>query len=178
MKNFLILLLFFGPVLVACRKEKPAKSDETVAENEPQITFRQVTTLYSEDAKMKIKLKANIQFVEQNKDVVYPDGLEITMYSSITGIKTTELRADSGRFVKDAEKYLAYGNVVVRNLTDRTTLYTEEINWNRAKREITTDKAVRILTPAEQLNGIGLTSNESFSKYKIWKPTGIFQLKN
>jgi len=54
---------------------------------------------------------------------------------------------------------------------------TPELHWNEFKREIYTDKEIAIKTPTETLYGVGMTSNEEFSKYKVWQPTGSFIYK-
>ncbi len=137
------------------------------------ITFQGVKTLYSENATLKIKLEAPLQYSEQNGDVRYPDGAKVTMYDD-KGIKTTTLRADSAYYEKLPRIHTAVGNVVVMNLTQQQTLKTEILHWNQAKKEIYTDQPVRITTTTEILEGIGMTCNEDFSEYIIWKPTGVF----
>jgi len=90
---------------------------------------------------------------------------------------TTTLTADSGRLENISKLYHAYGNVEIINHEQEQKVNTPEIHWNKFKREIYTDKEIVIKTPTETLYGIGMTSNEEFSKYKIMKPTGNFIYK-
>jgi len=52
------------------------------------------------------------------------------------------------------------------------------LHWNKRTHEIYTDKKIKITTPYETLEGFGMTSNEQFSKYKVWQPTGTFLVKD
>jgi LPS export ABC transporter protein LptC len=168
-------LLIFTILFISCdkaevyEKKKPEYKGAT-------IEFKGVQTWYSEDAKLKIKIEAAQEQVFANNDVFYPKGVHISMYNA-DGMKTTDLQADTGRYDYAMQQYKGIGNVIVTNLEQRQTLYTEEIFWFQGRKEISTEKAIKIITEKEQLNGVGLTSNEEFSKYTIKKPTGIFALE-
>lgn len=175
MKKILLLSLLSVATLSACDKSEIYDKKKNEYKG-AVIEFKKVTTLYSEDAKLKIKIEADEQHVYANNDVVYPKGIQISMYNA-QGFKTTDLRADSGRYEYNIQQYVGRGNVVVTNLEQRQTLYTDELFWLQGKKEISTEKPIKILTEKEQLNGVGLVSNETFSQYTIKKPTGIFTLE-
>jgi LPS export ABC transporter protein LptC len=141
------------------------------------INFKNVTTLYSENAKLKIKIIAPKQEVFQNSDVIYPQGVSISMYNA-AGIKTTDLQADTGRYDYAQQLYKGIGHVIVTNVEQQQTLYTDELMWSQGRHEIFTEDTIKIVTRNETLNGIGLVSNEEFSKYTIKKPTGVFSLED
>jgi LPS export ABC transporter protein LptC len=174
LKMSVVVMLLLGG-MVACDKSEiyDKKKNEYKGAT---IEFETVTTKYSEDAKLKIKIEAPLQQVFANNDVFYPKGVRIGMYNA-DGIKTTDLKADTGRYEYATQKYVGIGNVVVVNMEQQQTLYTEELFWFQGRKEISTDKAIKILTPKERLEGIGLVSNEEFSKYTIRKPTGIFAIE-
>ena len=56
------------------------------------------------------------------------------------------------------------------------TLRTELLNWDESKQLIYTDQFVRITTPDEIITGTGFESNAEFTKYKISKISGTFDL--
>lgn len=180
---FFLLLLFSGATstLLPSSCSEPeiqqVNPEDTVSYTGPNVKFEQIRTLYSEEAELKIKLEGPLQLVQQNGDVLYPEGIRISMYDEY-GIKSTTLTADSGRMNKAEKTYDAFGNVEVINIKREQKVNTEELHWNQRQREIFTDKAIKIVTPTEIINGIGMTSNEQFSKYKIWKTTGIFSVEN
>ena len=135
-----------------------------------------VLTLYSDSAKVMIKLQAPLQEDYENGDMVFPKGIDIEFYEQ-GGALTSTLRANYGKQERNKDLYLVRGNVVVENLQKQEKLETEELYWNKNKAQIYTDKFVKITTPEEILMGHGLQANQDFSNYKIRKVTGIFSLK-
>ena len=142
----------------------------------PIMETANVQTLYSDSARLKIKLNAALQQQFENGDGVYPKGLNLTFLDDL-GRVTTTLRANYGRYDKETDSYLARGNVVVKNIAKNETLETEELRWSKQKQKITTDKFVKIRTADEILTGHGLEANQDFSRYRILKPSGIFSVK-
>jgi LPS export ABC transporter protein LptC len=172
----LSLLFLLSLVAIACEKE-PSLGKKKIPEYKgASVEFDSVRTIYSQSATVRIKLSGAKQIVEQSGNVWYPKGIEVNMYNE-QGLKTTNLRADSGRYEKNVRIYRAYGNVVVVNLEQQQTLYTPQLNWDQNKREISTEKEIKIVTPKELLYGVGLVSNDEFSRYTIKKPTGVFSVE-
>lgn len=134
-----------------------------------------VLTLYSDSAKVLIRLQAPMQEDYENGDVIFPDGIDVEFYEE-GGAVTSTLRANYGKQERNKDLYLVRGNVIVENLQKKEKLETEELYWNKAKAEIYTDKFVKITTPEEILMGHGLQANQDFSIYKIKKVTGAFSL--
>lgn len=163
--SLLVLLLF-----TQCKS-----SDEQALEtyDGPMVTFQNLRTLYSEDAKLKLKLESKRQRIGQDGNVFYPEGITISVYDEV-GAKTTVLNADSARYVKEKSLYTAYGSVHVHNLIEEQHLETEILYWNQRKGEIYTEEDVLIRTPHEIVRGRGLTSDESFKNYSIWQARGAF----
>ena len=50
---------------------------------------------------------------------------------------------------------------------------SQELTWNIKTKRVWTDKAIRIKTPDNIINGIGFDADEDFSNYTIRKVTGI-----
>ncbi len=142
----------------------------------PLIENNNVITLFSDSAKLVIKLQAPVQQEFENGDGVFPKGLFVEFYEKPGPVSST-LKANYGKQQRDKDLYLVRGNVVVENLTKKEKLETEELYWNKRKAEIYTDKFVKITTAEEVLMGQGLRANQDFSQYRILKPTGIINLK-
>jgi LPS export ABC transporter protein LptC len=163
-------------LLSACNSQELRKKKAKVQYNGPLIEFKSVETLYSDNAVIQLKIEAPEQYIFQNGDVKYPKGVQISRYNPY-GVKISTLRGDSGSYDKTRQLYQAFGNIVVENLELQQQLYTTALEWDQPKREIRTDKPVKIITPNEMLEGTGLVSDESFSRYHILRPSGIFSLK-
>lgn len=171
-----IYSLFLLLLLSACGKDLSVAKKKVPEYTGATAEFDSIRTIYSQNATMRIKLYGVRQIVLQNGDIMYPKGLEVNMYNE-QGVRTTNLRADSGRYEKNIRIYRAYGNIVVVNLEQQQTVYTDQLNWDQNKREIFTEDSIKIVTPNELLYGIGMVSNDEFSKYKITKPTGVFAIE-
>ena len=142
----------------------------------PTMTSSNVTTLYSDSSRLKIKLNAKLQWQYENGDAEYPKGIHLTFYDKNQQI-SSELRANYAKYNKQRDAYFVRGKVVVDNKAKGETMKTEELHWNKIKRQIYTDKFVTIQTKTDILQGEGLTTNENFYPYKILKPTGVFTIE-
>ena len=170
----LLSMIVIAFTLQSCGEEE--MSEEEKAKNTLIASFENIRRIYSEEGLLKIKVEAPLEYIYQNEDVYYPKNFRISMYNP-DGKITTTLTADSGRLERVTKLYHAYGNVEVINHEQEQKVNTPELHWNQFKREIYTDKEIAIKTPTETLYGIGMTSNEEFSKYKIMQPTGNFVYK-
>ncbi|MBC3539533.1 LPS export ABC transporter periplasmic protein LptC [Rufibacter sediminis] len=137
-------------------------------------TYNQVT-IYSDSAKMKLKLSAPVEQQLQNGDIVYSKGMYITFYEEET--PTTIITAKYGRYDKAKDQYFARNDVVVKNIVKKEQLNTEELFWERQKQTIFTDKFVRITSVDEVVTGVGLTAKQDFSDYTLKQFSGSFVLK-
>lgn len=154
------------------------KADEVtkpVEYNGPASETHNVVTIYSDSAKTKLKMSAPLQQDMQNGDVLYPKGMHITFYED--GKPTSMVSAKYGKYDKAKDQYFVRNDVVVKNTVKNEQLNTEELYWDRRKRNIFTDKFVRITSADEVATGHGLTSNEDFSNYTIKNFTGSFKIK-
>ncbi len=182
LRTFMHSLFICGPVLIslfvltACEKPKQPKKVEPYSG--PIEEINDVKLLYSEAAKLKVKLTTAKQFRYINDDRRYPKPVNIVFYSP-TGEEITTIRSDSGRYDKAKDVYVVMGNVVVVNKQKQEKLLTPELNWKPQTKKVFTDKRVTILSQltGEKLYGIGLDANQDFSQYSIRKPTGIFNME-
>lgn len=142
----------------------------------PTMTSSNVTTLYSDSARLKIKLNAKLQWQYENGDAAYPKGIHLTFYDDNQRV-SSELSANYAKYDKQRDAYFVRGKVVVDNKVKDETLTTEELHWNKIKKQIYTDKFVTIRSKADILQGNGLISDERFIDYKILNPTGSFSVE-
>jgi hypothetical protein len=62
------------------------------------------------------------------------------------------------------------------NRKEQQSLATELLYWTPRDKRIYTDKKVQINTPSRQVQGVGMESDQDFSRYTIRRPTGIFEV--
>ena len=142
----------------------------------PISQSRDIATLYSDSARLQIKLSAPLQLQYENGDGIYPKGLNMIFFDKNGNVANT-VRANYGKYDKQKDSYFARGNVIVNNVIKNETMRTEELHWDKQKRVLFTDKFVTIQTKTDILKGQGMTANQDFSNWKITKPTGIFTLE-
>ena len=173
--------LFYSWLLVAISTFTVCKPDDADLKNKivykgPIAETRNISTLYSDSAKLQIKLNSPLQLQYESGDGVYPKGIDLVFFDKAGKVNNT-VRANYGKYDKQKDAYFIRGNVVVNNPVKGETLRTEELHWDKRTRKIFTDKFVIIETKDEVLKGHGMTANQDFSHWKITKPTGIITLK-
>lgn len=171
----LILLVCLASILTMCKQtlQDPKKK---VVYTGPLAQTRDVSTLYSDSARLQIRLNAPLQQQYESGDGIYPEGIRMTFYDK-KGQVTNTVKANYGKYDKQKDAYFIRGNVILENAVKKETMKTEELHWDKQRRQLFTDKFVTIQTQNEILTGTGLTANQDFSKYKILKPKGIFSVQ-
>ncbi|WP_276498344.1 LPS export ABC transporter periplasmic protein LptC [Pontibacter litorisediminis] len=174
MRHALLMMLALALTLAGFGCKREIKDpDEEERYTGPTIENHDVTTLYSDSAKLLIKLQAPVQQEFESGDGVFPEGFYVEFYDKDGKLEST-LRGNYGKQDPRKSLYYARGNVVVDNLKKQEKLETEELYWNRGKAQIYTDKFVKITTPEEILTGKGLTAKQDMSRYAIKQVTGKF----
>lgn len=150
-----------------------------LSEDSPITTYLDVSTLFSQNSTVRLKIEAPLQYRYKNNDEAYPEGVYVEFFDSL-GMKTTTLKADSGYRKAVNDSYSVHGNVLVVNLEENQKLETEVLYWDQVSKEIFTDSVtpVRITTQAEVINGNGLRAQQDFSEFQITGGvTGIFTVQ-
>ena len=163
-------------LLAACHKkeEKPA----VIIYKGPLFETENVVTMMSDSARPHIRLTAPLEQMFENGDRLYPKGAEVTFYDRPGTQVLNTVKAKWARLDNNKQLYTLRGDVRVANVPEKQQLNTEELFFNRTTQKIYTDSAmfVRVQTPTEVLTGYGLTANQDFSRYGIFRPTGTFTL--
>ncbi|CAN5391974.1 LPS export ABC transporter periplasmic protein LptC [soil metagenome] len=169
--RILISILFF---LSACHKtETPAP----VEYNGPLSEMENVDVLYSENDRIKVKMKAAKILEFKNGDREFPEGLYLEFYNEL-GILTSTLKANHAFYFKEDDLWRGREKVEVVNIEKKQRLNTEELFWKRNERKIYTDKFVTIKLENEVVYGTGLDALQDLSSYTIKKVEGEFEVKD
>lgn len=139
-----------------------------------------VTMLYTDSAQLKIMLKANRMLV-YNKNVsepltVMPKGVFVTFFDQYEKVSATLKAGYAVRYEQSNLMEVKFGVEVLNQKGEK--LKTEKLVWDENKQRIYTDAEVTVSTTKEIIKGIGLESNQDFSKYELKQITGIIQLNN
>lgn len=161
--------------LLACEDSARTLAERPLYDG-PVMELENVETLYSDSARLQLRLTAPLQQEFESGDREFPKGVDVAFYDEQQVLEST-LRADWGHLDASEQVYTGRGNVVVHNVQKGETLKTEELFWSQREGTIYTDKFVRIETATEIITGEGLTAEQDFSSYKILKPRGTFPVQ-
>lgn len=138
----------------------------------PQVQAINVEIIYSDSAKVRVRLKAPLRIMWQTGNQDFPKGMTINFFNK-KGENEARLTAQKGRYDKEKKRYTAMGDVVLVNLLRNEVLKTELLHWTPETRDIFTDKFVTITTPRDIIKGTGLKAKQDLTSYRIDYPTGI-----
>lgn len=169
-KTAYLLLLFFA----ACTQKETAQPKEYEG---PLQEAENVELLYTENEKMKVKMRAPLLYEFKNNDREFPKGLNLEFYD-VNGNLSSTLRADHAYYFKSEDKWRAQGKVKVVNIEKNEELTTEELFWFPTKENISTEKFVTIRKQKEVIFGEGLKAKQDMSTYEITDPHGSFSMED
>ncbi|MGF1638775.1 MAG: LPS export ABC transporter periplasmic protein LptC [Cyclobacteriaceae bacterium] len=132
-------------------------------------------TLYSDSARVKVKIIAQKQFEFENGDNEFPEGIYLEFYNDAGEVNNT-LRADYCYYLKKDDLWKANGDVIIKAFETKQQLNTEELFWKPSEERMYTDKFVRVETEDQILMGDGLEAKQDFSEYEVMNPTGTIYL--
>ncbi|WP_245897067.1 LPS export ABC transporter periplasmic protein LptC [Hymenobacter nivis] len=161
--------------LLGCEEQKTV--GPTLIYKGPNMESTNVLELFSDSARLQIRLTAPLEQRYENGDVIYTKGVSVTFYAKDKSVVNT-LTAHYGKLEQTKNLFTMRGDVRVANVPEQQKLFTEELFYDRNKQVIYTDSAmfVRVETLTERLTGYGLKANQNFSSYRITRPEGVFAI--
>ena len=149
------------------------KIKELDVQNLPSQKAKNITIIRTDSAKIITKIFApeveNFYTLE-NPYTIFPKGLHATTYKKYPVIESS-LKCNKAKHLKNEELWIGEDEVeVVNDLGYKLT--TELLYWDIEKKEIYTDKNVRIETDKEIIWGKGLRADQDFKNYEILEPIG------
>lgn len=137
-----------------------------------------VTMIYSKNGHVKGRLTAHSYVKNPGAKPPYTDlngRLHVEFFND-SGALEHVLTGDSCRFYTDQQNVVVWGNVKIVS-TKGEELITDELIWNNSIERFFTEKAVKITTATERLEGTGLEANQDFTWYRVLHPRGAVQVK-
>lgn len=138
-----------------------------------------VEILYSDSAIVRVRIKAPVMLNHRSKDNPkreFPNGIDVDVYNDHKE-QTSKLVAKEAEQIS-AKKIIYLRDSVVLWNTKNEKLETDELIWDENGERIYSDKAVRITTPSQIINGKGFKSNLDFTLWEIDSVSGIINSSN
>ncbi|MFN3194815.1 MAG: LPS export ABC transporter periplasmic protein LptC [Chlorobiota bacterium] len=172
--SFSILMIVFT---LSCTEEAKVVKKEfesSVVENQPSQISYKFSVHFLDSNKKKAYLEAyRARIYDKEKITKLDSNVNVDFYSKDNGKKVSNLIADSVLIDDKTQDMTAMGNVVVVSDTNKTTIKTTLLKWNDETRKLTSDKYVKIVSPEQEIEGIGFESDEQLKNYTIYKVKGV-----
>jgi len=161
---------------VSCVNNIDEINKVTSVDNSPAESATDVEMLYSDSARIKVKLlspELNRFYGERNY-IEFPVGVDITFYDSIMK-SSSKLTSGYAISYEDTKIMEAKKNVIAIN-SKNEQLNTEHLVWDQNNKKLYSNVFVKITTPDKILFGDGLEADEQFSWYRIKKLRGTIYI--
>ncbi|MFN5621800.1 MAG: LPS export ABC transporter periplasmic protein LptC [Flavobacteriales bacterium] len=173
----IILTTVIAVLLTACRNDIADIRAITDKNTKPVQTSYGASYTFSEKGNKQTRLEAGVleQYeVEGDDDYILAGGGFSMIFFDSLEREEARIKADSGIYLEKKKTLKAWGNVVLTNVAGEQ-LETSELIYDQDSAHIHTEKRVKItLAGGSILHGLGIESNDNFTRYRILQPTGDF----
>ena len=164
-------------LIASCKNDLETIRSLDVSDTVPDMSARDVEILYSERAKVQVKLTAPLlvkKTLDSEPVLEFPEGFTVSFYDSAFQVKST-IRGDYGISYEKRKIMEARHDVVVENIQTQERLNTEQLFWDRNRESIYTEKFVRLTRGEEIITADGMTSDQSFENMEFQNPKGLME---
>ena len=177
MKPFRLLFLFLAVTFIACENDLQTVKNITAKETLPDESASDVELIYSDSARIKVKLNAKqLDRYSTSRDpyIEMKNGVSLNFYDDSMRVKTRltakyAIRKENSSIMEAKDKV-----VVVNELGQK--LETEHLIWDENTRKIYTNTFVKITTEDKIFMGDGMVANDDFTGWKITNSSGIINV--
>lgn len=176
-RRFPVVALILLAILCGCKEDDRLRVVNTVdAQNRPQLSTRNVSTLISDSGYTKYKVVTplwNVYGGSRNEAYWdFPEGVFLRQLDRNLAVIST-VAADSAVYFPNKKLWELYGDVEI-DQKEKAYFYSERIFFDDKKKIIYSDTFIHIKTPTQILEGVGFESNQNLTKYRVIRPTGMF----
>ncbi len=172
---YIPLLLASIILLIACGDEKSVEVKEFNSDSVATVITRNIKTLISDSGLTQYRLTSQEwqMFEEATEPVwIFPKGLFIEKFDTLFNV-AAYIKCDSATYHKEVKLWELNYNIAIQNM-DGETMLTQQLFWDQRSKRVYSDKFIHIVRKDRIIEGYGFESNESFTNYKLMKPSGIF----
>lgn len=176
--SYLSILALACVVLASCKNEIAEINAMTDVRQLPVQTSYNAEYTYSEKGKIRNKLFAGQldQYLGENGYLEVSNGLTFVFLDSLER-EEARLTSLKGIYYEKEKRMVVTDSVELKNAVGEK-LETQELTFLQDSGKIFTDKFVTIYTKDAVFRGHGLESNDSFTKYRILKPSGEYNVQD
>ncbi len=168
-------------ILTGCENNIETIKNITNTKDLPQVSAEDMEILYSDSARVKMKIVAKQldKYNSNEKDYIeFPKGIIVYQYDSALNI-VSEISADYAIYRDKQKLWETRNDVVAKNLKKNEQLFTEELFWNQQKGTIYSTKFTKIINSDGVFCGDGgFTAKEDLSDWKLIGVKGTVNVKD
>lgn len=177
-KSAILLALVSTWLFFSCRNDIEVINTLTRVTDIPTELIHHVESIYSDSAKIQIRIKAAELRRYGNASEPYmefPQGIEVLFYDDQANV-SSQLTANFAIYYEMQKLWEARDSVVAINVHGEL-LNTDLLFWDEEKGLIYSTRFVKITTSDEVLFGEGFEANQDFTDWVIKKPKGTIYLE-
>lgn len=169
-----IATLFLVAMLFSCGNDLKEVQDFLADKNLPIGIAKNVNLIHTDSGKVKTKLTTPLLYDFSNRKEhpyqEFPEGIKIVSFDK-KGDSVT-LTANYSRTYTKTGISEVKGNVIVTNHKEKSKLFTEQLFWDQITHYFYTEKAFKLITSTDTINGKGFESKEDLSKVTMKNISG------
>ena len=175
-----LIILSLALILFSCTNDMNTVNKYIDTEIEPDIMGENIETLYSDSARLQMKLTAPLfklfsSATEKRKE--FPQGLHVWFYER-TGELRAELTANWAKHDEVANLWEARSNVVITS-TEGDKLETEQFFWDPKKSIVYSEKYTKVTKKDGSISsGESFSANQDFTNAKFLNAKATIILKD
>jgi len=150
----------------SCGNNIKEVQDFLADKNLPVGVAKNVNVIHTDSGVVKTKLVTPLRYDFANRKThpyqEFPEGIQITNFDKNSD--SLRLTANYCRIYSKTGISEVKENVIIVNYKDGVQLYTEQLFWDQNTHYIYTEKAFKLITKTDTINGRGFESNEDLSK--------------
>ena len=167
---------FAVAIIVYSCKAKLSEAEMLDLASAPLQTVDSMYIIQTENGKIQMRVFAPIMEKYDTDTLAYelfPKGINVYAYTDDEVLEST-IVANEARHNKangsNEEVWMAYGNVIIKNIVNQQTMETDTIYWDRKAGEIYTDCYIRMYSPSGFMQGYGMRSDERARNAELMVP--------
>ena len=164
-----LIIFFLAPIFFSCANDMNVVNKFIDTEIEPDVLSENVELLYSDSAKLQVKMLAPLVKLfssakEQRKE--FPEGIHVWFYEK-TGELKAEITANWAKHDEVADLWEAQSNVVITH-ANGDKLETEQFFWDTKKGIVYSEKYTKMTQEdGSMASGESFSANQDFTDMKF-----------
>jgi LPS export ABC transporter protein LptC len=182
-KTSVIGILLVCLLTLSCNRRSASTAAVDVNANEQLLLHGEdISSLISDSGVTRFRLETKVWDVHSNDTTSYwyfPQGIRVDQFDSLFQV-SGYAQADTAYYFDKTGLWQLVHNVLIKN-AEGTTCETSELFWDTKEppasiHSIYTDKFVKITKPGKVITAEGFKSNQSLTKYVLYKNTLVTEI--